>query len=152
MAHHDALTALRDIDNFFKMNEGLIGDPDYYLGAKLRKMTLKNGVEAWAMSSSKYALAAVANAVNRLKSRGLEHMMPKSGANPFKGGYKPAMGLSPEVDAEQATYVLPVAGRNNRFPRASALLWRTLEEWIVDHYVTQYNQRLDEWMNAHTRQ
>jgi len=39
-----------------------------------------------------------------------------------------------------------------RFPRASALLWRTLEEWIVDHYVTQYNQRLDEWMNAHTRQ
>jgi len=36
-----------------------------------------------------------------------------------------------------------------RFPRASALLWITLEEWIVDHYVTQYNQRLDEWMNAH---
>ena len=22
---------------------------------------------------------------------------------------------------------------------------------IVDHCVTQYNQRLDEWMNAHTR-
>jgi len=38
-----------------------------------------------------------------------------------------------------------------RFPRASALLWRTLEEWIVDYYVTEYNQRLDEWMNAHTR-
>jgi len=37
----------------------------------------------------------------------------------------------------------------DRFPRASALLWRTLEEWIVDHYVTQYNQQLDEWMNAH---
>jgi hypothetical protein len=40
---------------------------------------------------------------------------------------------------------------DNRFPRASALFWRTLEEWIVDNYVTQYNQRLDEWMNAHTR-
>ena len=39
----------------------------------------------------------------------------------------------------------------DRFPRTSALLWRTLEEWIVDHCVTQYNQRLDEWMNAHTR-
>jgi len=42
--------------------------------------------------------------------------------------------------------------RTVRFPRASALLWRTLEEWIVDHYVTQYNQQLDEWMNTHTRQ
>ena len=41
MAHHDALTALRDIDKFFKMKEGSIGDPDYYLHAKLRKMTLR---------------------------------------------------------------------------------------------------------------
>ena len=46
----------------------------------------------------------------------------------------------------------PTSVERNRFPRASAILWRTLEEWIVDHYVTQYNQRLDEWMNAHTRQ
>ena len=44
-------------------------------------MTLKNVVEAWAMSSSKYALAAVANVVDQLKSRGLEHMMPKNAAN-----------------------------------------------------------------------
>jgi hypothetical protein len=28
---------LRDIDKFFKMKEGSIGDPDYYLGKKLRK-------------------------------------------------------------------------------------------------------------------
>ena len=28
MAHHDALTALREIDKFFKMKEGSIGDPD----------------------------------------------------------------------------------------------------------------------------
>jgi len=104
MAHHDALTALRDINKFFKMKEGSIGDPDYYLGSKLRKVTLKNGVEAWAMSSSKYALAAVANVVDQLKSRGLEHMMPKSAANPFKGGYKPEMDVSPELEAEQATY------------------------------------------------
>jgi len=87
-----------------EVKEGSIGDPDYYLGAKLRKMTLKNGVEAWAMSSSKYALAAVANVVDQLKSRGLEHMMPKSAANPFKGGNKPEMDVSPELDAEQATY------------------------------------------------
>jgi len=49
---------------------------------------------------------------------------------------------------KKSLYGLTVAVR---FPRASALLWRTLEEWIVDLYVTQYNQRLDEWMNAHTQ-
>jgi hypothetical protein len=99
------LTALRDINNFFKMKEGSIGDPDYYLGAKLQKMTLNSGVDAWAMSSSNYALAAVANVLDQLKSCwGLEHMMPKSAANPFKGGYKPEMDVSPELDAEQAAY------------------------------------------------
>jgi hypothetical protein len=55
---------------------------------------------------------------------------------------------------EDASSIDTMNGWNalDRFPRGSALLWRTLEEWIVDHYATQYNQRLDEWMNAHTRQ
>ena len=86
LVHHDAMTALMAIDEYFKMKEGSMGDPDFYLGAKLRKMTLANGVEAWAMSSSKYVNAAVANVTSHLKSRGQEHMMPKRAATPFKGG------------------------------------------------------------------
>jgi hypothetical protein len=35
LIHHDAESCLRDIDNYFKMKPGSIGDPDYYLGAKL---------------------------------------------------------------------------------------------------------------------
>ena len=49
MLHHNVITALKEIDKFFKMKEGSVGDPDFYLGAKLRKMTLPNGVEAWSM-------------------------------------------------------------------------------------------------------
>ena len=30
------------------MKRGLIGDPNVYLGSKLQKVTLDNGVEAWA--------------------------------------------------------------------------------------------------------
>jgi hypothetical protein len=42
------------VDNYFKMKPGSIGDPDFYLGAKLRMKRLSNGILAWSMSSSKY--------------------------------------------------------------------------------------------------
>ena len=48
--HHDGVSALKEIDKFFKMKPGSICNPDVYLGAKLRKYTLPNGVVAWAMS------------------------------------------------------------------------------------------------------
>ena len=61
IVHHDGLSALREIDKFFKMKADSIGDPDIYLGAKLRTITLSNGVEAWGMSPSKYVQEAVRN-------------------------------------------------------------------------------------------
>ena len=81
-----------------------MGDSEFYLDAKLRKMNLANGVEAWAMSSINYVNATVANVVSHLKSRGQEHMMPKRAPTPFKGGYKPELDTSPELAAEDATY------------------------------------------------
>ena len=58
---HDAATTLREIDKFFPMKPGSISDPDVYLGGKLRKIRLPNGVFAWANSSSKYVQEIVAN-------------------------------------------------------------------------------------------
>ena len=104
LVHHYAMTALISIDKYFKMKEVSMGDPDFYLGAKLRKITLANGVEAWAMSSSKYVNAAVTNFVSHLKSRGQEHMMPKRAATPFKGGNQPELDVSEELNAEDVTY------------------------------------------------
>ena len=46
-----------------------MGDPDIYLGAKLRKVTLENGVEAWPMSPSKYVQEEVKNAKNYLQEK-----------------------------------------------------------------------------------
>jgi hypothetical protein len=60
MVHHDGVKALREIDHFFKTKPNSKGDPEFYLGAKLRPMTLPNGVVAWGMSASKYVQAAVA--------------------------------------------------------------------------------------------
>ena len=44
--HHDAESALYEIDKYFPMNKGSIGNPDIYLGSKLRLVTLCNGVKA----------------------------------------------------------------------------------------------------------
>jgi hypothetical protein len=51
---HDVREALKRIDKFFLMKNGVIECPDIYLGAKISKVWLPNGVEAWAMSPSKY--------------------------------------------------------------------------------------------------
>ena len=56
--HHDGVSTIKIIDKYFQMKEGSIGDPDLYLGAKLRKTRLFNGVEAWATSPAKYIFAA----------------------------------------------------------------------------------------------
>ena len=104
VVHHDGMEALKGIDKFFKMKKGSVGDPDYYLGTKLRMMKLVNGVKAWGMSSSKYALAVVANVVTHIDSKEQGHMLPKRDPTPFKGGYQPEMDVSPELNPENATY------------------------------------------------
>ena len=43
---HDAMAALDRMDKFFMMKKGYIGDPDIYLGSKLRKVQLYNSVFA----------------------------------------------------------------------------------------------------------
>ena len=53
MVHHDGAKAQRTINHFLKTKDNSIGDPEFHLGAKLRPMTLPNGVTAWGMSASK---------------------------------------------------------------------------------------------------
>ena len=67
-------------------------------------MRLANGVEAWGMSSSKYALAAVGNVVAHLESKGQGHMLPKRAPTLFMGGYQPEIDVIPELEPESATY------------------------------------------------
>jgi hypothetical protein len=55
------LLCLHKIDKYFKMKPDSIGDPNFYLGAKVWQTKFLNGVFAWGMSSSKYIQAAVRN-------------------------------------------------------------------------------------------
>jgi hypothetical protein len=59
--HHDPGASLVKLDEYFKMKEGSIQVPTFYLGAKLKKTVLPNGVVAWGFSSRKYMQSAVHN-------------------------------------------------------------------------------------------
>ena len=63
---HDDTAALDRMYKFFMMMKGSIGDPDIYLGAKLRTFQLDNGVFTWGMSPAKYVQEAMRNVEEHL--------------------------------------------------------------------------------------
>jgi hypothetical protein len=102
--HHDPGSPLVNLDEYFKMNEGSIQVPTFYLGAKLNKTVLPNGVVAWGMSSRKYIQSAVQNVKEYLTALPADQMLAKKAAGPFSGGYKPELDESPELDPTRANF------------------------------------------------
>ena len=79
-----------------------------YLGAKLSKYPLKNGVVAWAMSSSQYVQEAVKKAESYLVERGLS--LPAEANTPLTSNYRPELDVSPEFDPDRANYFMSLIG------------------------------------------
>jgi hypothetical protein len=67
--HHDPVTILYRINGYMSMTPSSVGDPDIYLGAKLRQTRLPNGVWAWGLSPSKYIAQAVKNCQTHLTKK-----------------------------------------------------------------------------------
>jgi hypothetical protein len=108
--HHDAMQQIRAIDKRFPLKKGSVGDPDIYLGAKLRKVTLPNGVEAWSMSPSKYVQEAVRNVKNFLQEKEPGRVWQKKAPTPFANDYRPEIDISPELGPEDASYYMSQIG------------------------------------------
>ena len=71
--HHSAEEELDKIDKFFKMKTGSIGDPDIYLGAKVKPMKMNNGVTASSVIPSKYVNEAIINCEKWMQENMPEH-------------------------------------------------------------------------------
>ena len=102
--HHDAETALQQLDKYFQMKPGTIGDPDIYLGGKLRKVQLNNGVWAWGMSPSKYVQDAVRNSEEYLGRNFGGQKLQKRASSPWPSEYTAELDSTPELTPEQASY------------------------------------------------
>ena len=104
MVHHDGVKALREIDHFFKTKPNSIGDPEFYLGAKLRPMTLPNGVVAWGMSASKYVQAAVAIVKTYHAKEYPTRKWGKRTSGPFPSDYAPELDTTDLLDHEKSAF------------------------------------------------
>ena len=94
--------ALMEINEYFLMKPSYIGPPKIYLGAKIGKVQLPNGVEAYAVSTSQYAQEAVRNVESHLETQGLK--LRKAVSAPITKDYRPELDTSPELDPEEGTY------------------------------------------------
>ena len=102
--HHTALNELYKLDKYFKMKDGSIGDPDMYLGAKLRKFTLENGVQTWGLSPSKYVHDAISNMENYPHQELDGRKLLKRAPTPFENEYTPELNVLSELDTKTATF------------------------------------------------
>ena len=107
---HDATECLKQLDKYFPMKENSIGDPDIYLGAKLRRVRLDNGVTCWALSSAKYVVEAVTNTEKYMKEYLGIQRFPKTGSGPWPNGYVSEIDESPELEPAKANYYQSLVG------------------------------------------
>ena len=102
--HHDAKMVLGQIDYFFHMKPESMGDPDIYLGCKLRLHIVEaTQVYAWLQSPSKYVQEAVKNA-ETYYGKTYHAKFATKVSSPFSNGYRPEMDVTKELNAEEASY------------------------------------------------
>ena len=98
----------KEIGKSFTLKEKSIGDPGQYLGGKLRKVTLNNGADCWAFSSTQYVQDAVNNVEQYLARKG-KKLVAKALA-PFKSNYRPEIDITEELDEDEASYYHSLIG------------------------------------------
>lgn len=101
----------REIGKYFELKEDSIGSPKLYLGGKVRRVQLDNGVFAWSFSSSQYVQAAVKNVEEYLaKPENCKWKIPSKAETPTQTTYRPELDVSPELSPEESAYYQSLIG------------------------------------------
>jgi len=100
--------ALLQIDKYFKLKESSIGPPKIYLGGKVGKVQLSNGVWSYSFSSSQYVKEAVRNVESYLTKQNMK--LARKATAPFTYEYRPELDQSPELSPKEANYFQSLIG------------------------------------------
>ena len=97
-----------EIGKYFPLKPDSVGPPTIYLGGKVRKVELPNGVHAWAYGSSQYVHAAVKNVEDYLAKSGQK--LPNRADTPCQTSYRPELDVTPELSTTDAAYYQSLIG------------------------------------------
>ena len=107
----------KEIGKYFLMKEASIGEPDVYLGGKVRKVELDTGEVYWALSPSQYIQEACKNVCNHLKLRNGENKLQdckyfllKKAPSPMTTDYCAEINVSRELNTTDAAYYQSLIG------------------------------------------
>ena len=95
VVHHNAMSVLARLNEYLPLKPSSVGDPDIYLGARLAKTKLANGVWEWGLSPSRYVHQAVKNCASHLPDKfDRKYRLPKRADNPFPTEYYPETNVT----------------------------------------------------------
>jgi hypothetical protein len=109
--HHNALSVLTQINDYLPRKPTSVGNPDIYLGAKLKETQLPNGIYTWEMSPSKYVNQAVKNCQTYLSAKlNDKYKIPTRADKPFPTNYYPDTVATEPLDPECASFYQHLIG------------------------------------------
>ncbi len=108
---HNPMTLLNSTNGYMLLKLSLVGDPDIYLGAKLKSTRLDNGIWAWGLHPSKNVAQAVKNCTKHLADKLDYHLcLPQWADNPFCYDCCPELDLSNPLDPECSSFYQQLIG------------------------------------------
>jgi hypothetical protein len=109
--HHDPMSVMNEINGYLPLKLSSVGNPDIYLGAKLKETRLPNGVMTWGLSPSKYVVQAVKNCQLHLTERlaGKYSILTRAD-NPFPVDYDPSTDFSDILDPDCSSFYQHLIG------------------------------------------
>jgi hypothetical protein len=109
--HHGPMSVMNDINSYLPLKPSSVGDPDIYLGAKLKQTWLPNGLMRWGLSPSKYVIRAVKNCLLHLTDKlNGKYSIPARADNPFPVDYDPSTDLSDILDPKCSSFYQHLIG------------------------------------------
>lgn len=105
---HDAEAMMMCIDKYFRLKPESVGEPDIYLGAKIRKLLVDGENHVWAQSSSAYVKEAVRNVEKWTEDQGMK--LPSRCDTPMASTYRPELDVTSLLLPEIANWYQSAIG------------------------------------------